>query len=330
MLALKTVSDEQAQSLVDRAEVLGIVEQAYRASADGQARVSEPAALSMRGPAGTGTAFKVKGAVLDTLNVAGFRLIADGAQASQETGANLYLIDATNGRPLGFVAEAWLHRIRTASTGLVTCRQLLPRSARRLALIGTGRIAQEFVRSCHLVLPQVEIVMASRSAERAKANAEAWRELTPLPLSAAPISEALSQADVVVTLSDAAEVLFAAAELQPHALVCAMGGRFEIRSRRARPRRRLHRGRGGFRLHHRFRGALDPLRATDADRTGTADRRHHRRTAGAARRRSPPVRRWRSSRAWRSAIWRLPRRCSIAPNDLMAVDGWAAGDRMQR
>jgi ornithine cyclodeaminase/alanine dehydrogenase-like protein (mu-crystallin family) len=74
----------------------------------------------------------------------------------------------------------------------------------------------------------MEIVMASRSPERAKASAEAWRALTPLPLSAAPIREALSQADVVVTLSDAAEVLFKAEDLQPHALVCAMGGRFEF------------------------------------------------------------------------------------------------------
>ena len=228
MPALNIVSDEQAQRLVDRVEVLGIVEQAYRAAADGQARVSQPSALSMRGHAGAGTYFKVKGAVLDSLNVAGFRLIADGEQTSQETGANLYVVDATNGRPLGFVAEGWLHRIRTASTGLVTCRQLLPQGAKRLALIGTGRITQEFIRSCHLVLPQMEIVMASRAAERAKASAQAWRTMTPLPLSAAPIHEALSQADVVVTLSDAAEVLFTAADLQPHALVCAMGGRFEF------------------------------------------------------------------------------------------------------
>jgi ornithine cyclodeaminase/alanine dehydrogenase-like protein (mu-crystallin family) len=42
------------------------------------------------------------------------------------------------------------------------------------------------------------------------------------------MQEAVTQADVVVTLSDAAEVLFAASQLKPEALVCAMGGRYEF------------------------------------------------------------------------------------------------------
>jgi ornithine cyclodeaminase/alanine dehydrogenase-like protein (mu-crystallin family) len=54
--------------------------------------------------------------------------------------------------------------------------------------------------------------------------------LTPNSLSSATIPDALAQAEVVVTLSDAAEILFKASDLQPHGLLCAMGGRYEFDS----------------------------------------------------------------------------------------------------
>ena len=224
------IDDEDARSLIDRAEVVDIVESAYRAAAAGQAEVSQPSALFMRGQAGSDTHFKVKGAVLDAFKVAGFRLIADGSRTIASESAYLYVSDAETGRPIGLVSESWLHRIRTATTGLVTCRALLPKGARTLALIGTGRIAEEFVRSCHQVLSQIEIVLASRSTERARAAAERWQSLTPNPIAAAEIRDALARADVVVTLSDAAECLFKATDLPARVLVCAMGGRHEFES----------------------------------------------------------------------------------------------------
>jgi ornithine cyclodeaminase len=226
----KLIEDDEARLLLDRGEAIGIVEAAYRMAARGNADVSQPAALLMRGRGGTDTHFKVKGAVLDELDVTGFRLVADGELTSPGGSAYLYVADASTGRPLGLVSESWLHRIRTASTALVTCRTLLPAGARVLALIGTGRIAAEFIRSCHLVLPGVDIVLASRSPARARAKVEEWRHSTPNSLSSATIPDALAQADVVVTLSDAAEVLFEASALRPRALLCAMGGRHELDS----------------------------------------------------------------------------------------------------
>lgn len=228
MAGFKVVSDEEAQRLVSRAEVVGIVENAYRAAAAGEAAVSHPSAMMMRGKSGTDTHFKVKGAVLDGLGVAGFRLIADGAQTSEDNSAHLYVVDCVTGAPRGLVSEIWLHRVRTASTGLLTCKTLMAPDAEWLALIGTGRIAEEFVRAIHHILPHVKIVLASRSPERAAATAARWRSLTPNHLEAATITDALARADVVVTLSDAAEVLFSAVDLRPNALLCAMGGRYEF------------------------------------------------------------------------------------------------------
>lgn len=224
------IEDQQAQTLVGRAEAIEIVMSAYRNAAAGQADVSQPSAMFMRGRTASETHFKVKGAILDDLKVAGFRLIADGPRTTESASAYLYVADADTGQPIGLVSESWLHRLRTASTGLVTCQALRPNGFDTITLIGTGRIAEEFIRSCHLVFPSVKIVLASRSPERARAAAQRWQALTAVPLSAQDISQAVPRAEVLVTLSDAAECLFKAAELPPNALVCAMGGRHEFES----------------------------------------------------------------------------------------------------
>ena len=228
MTGFTIVDEKEAQSLITRAEALDIVEAAYKAAADGQASVSRPSALLMRGKTGTDTHFKVKGAILDGFGVAGFRLIADGTHTTEANSAHLYVVDCITGEPRGLVSEAWLHRVRTASTGLLTCKTLAPETAEWLALIGTGRIAEEFVRSVHHALPHIKIILASRSTERAAATAERWQALTPNHLEARTISDALGRADIVVTLSDANEVLFSSSDIARSTLICAMGGGYEF------------------------------------------------------------------------------------------------------
>jgi ornithine cyclodeaminase/alanine dehydrogenase-like protein (mu-crystallin family) len=170
----------------------------------------------------------VKGAILDGFGVAGFRLVTDGTHTTETNSAHLYVVDCMTGEPRGLVSETWLHRVRTASTGLLACKTLAPKTADWLALIGTGRIAEEFVRSVQHALPHIKIILASRSAERAVATAERWQALTPNHLEARTISDALARADIVVTLSDADEVLFSSSDTTRSALICAMGGGYEF------------------------------------------------------------------------------------------------------
>lgn len=223
------LEEKDVQGLIDRAQAVGVIERTYRAAARGDAGVSVPSALHLRGKTGAGAVFKVKGAVLDDLGVAGFRLIGDLDSPSGGGCSYTYLVDASTAAPIALVAEGVLHRVRTALTGLVACRALAPKHVATLALIGTGRIAEEFVRCIDLVTPGHAILVASRSTERACVAAEKWRSLTRSRIdAAASIKQAVAQAEIVVTLSDADERLFEAADLKPGALVCAMGGRREF------------------------------------------------------------------------------------------------------
>lgn len=227
---LMVVEEHLVPSLIDRNQAIGLIEDVYRAAAEGKAELSRPASMSLRGQSGTKTGIKVKGAVLDRLGVSGLRLMAKSDTSPAKASSYVYVLDSTTGEALGLVSERWLYRFRTAITGLVTCRALLPSRASHLALIGTGRIAEEFVRACHLVLPGLSILLASRSSTRAAEAAAEWQALTPSPLHAAQIKDAVKSADVVVTLSDANERLFSAEDLKSNALICGMGGRHEFDS----------------------------------------------------------------------------------------------------
>lgn len=224
---IKVIEERDVQALIDRGDALEVIERTYKATATGQAWVSQPAAISLKGPAATGSSFKIKGALIESLGVAGFRCIGDGGDS--DGGSYVFLFDAGAAVPRALVAEKWLHRLRTAVTGLVTCRALGPPTPKRLALIGTGRIAEEFVRIVDLAFPGLPLVIASRSPERAAQTAESWKKLTGNPIAAAKtMAEALGESDIVVTVSDAQERLFTADNLKSRSLVCAMGGRHEF------------------------------------------------------------------------------------------------------
>jgi ornithine cyclodeaminase/alanine dehydrogenase-like protein (mu-crystallin family) len=226
---ISIIEDEEVRALIDRHEAIDVIERTYRAAAIGKADVSHPAALSLRGPAGAGTSFKIKGALLEDMNVAGFRLVGDTSSVGEHGSSYVFLLDAIRATPLALVSEQWLHRLRTAATGLVGCRALAPANPRTLSLIGTGRIAEEFIRIIHLGFPDLPIVIASRSSERARDAACRWRSLTTNPLSAVDtVPEAIRRGDIIITLSDADTCLFSAEDIKERALVCAMGGRHEF------------------------------------------------------------------------------------------------------
>jgi len=226
---IKIIENHEVQTLVNRTDAFEVLEQCYRDVASGRATVSQPSAMTLASTAGAQSTFKTKGAILDNLNVAGFRMVADSNVLLGDGTSYVYLMSLDEAAPIAFVGENWLHRLRTASTALVACKKLAPPTASTLALIGTGRIAEEFVRIIDSQFPNLHIVLCSRSAERAHSAAQKWSALTPNTISAAnSIPEAVAAADIVVTLSDANERLFKARDLKPGALVCALGGQHEF------------------------------------------------------------------------------------------------------
>jgi alanine dehydrogenase len=223
------IDDRQVQALMDRGDAIEAIESCYKAVASGRAGVSQPASLRLASESDCRSTFKAKGAFLDDMNVAGFRLAADSNLPGGSDVSHVYLMNLDDAVPIALIGVDWLHRLRTAATALVACRLLAPPHASSLALIGTGRIAEEFVRHVATYFPGVPVTVCSRSAQRAREQAERWRLLTSNPISSCDsVSRAVGKADIVVTLSDSNQRLFVASDLKPGSLVCALGGQHEF------------------------------------------------------------------------------------------------------
>lgn len=223
------VTEAEIKRVFDLDGALSLIRSIYMMAARGTADVSQPAALSLRGAREGQGRFKVKGAVLDDLGVAGFRLIGDADPAHGRDHAYCYLVDARTMEPLAMVEEEWLHGVRTALTGVVAVEALGPPASDDIAIIGTGRIARHLAHFLSTVRPKARITVASRSSRRAVEAASAWSAAFSRRFAAAAnVPEAVRAAQVVITISDADERLFTAEDLGPGTLVCAMGGRREF------------------------------------------------------------------------------------------------------
>jgi ornithine cyclodeaminase len=85
--------------------------------------------------------------------------------------ASYLLLDAATGQPRALLDGGELTLRRTAAASALACRYLAPPDARRLLMVGTGRLAPHLVQSHLLVRPLREVRIWGRSSERAHALA---------------------------------------------------------------------------------------------------------------------------------------------------------------
>jgi ornithine cyclodeaminase len=137
------------------------------------------------------------------------------------------LFDPVTGE-LACVAEAReITAIRTAAASAVATDALARPDARRLALLGYGEQAQSHLQAISKVRDLESVTVWGRSAERARAFAERVQGHAAAPVRPAPSAEAaVAEADIVCTVTAAAEPILAGAWLAPGAHVNLVGSSF--------------------------------------------------------------------------------------------------------
>lgn len=196
-----------------------IIDETYRAVGDGRVTASTPSRMEI---GATPHRLGAKGAVLDHLGVAGVRL-------NSRSEPRLMLWSLETGAPLALFEEKAMYRFRTGISASVVAGYLLADgSPDRVAVIGAGPIAREMVAGIHELLKPAEIVVASRTLESVERFAASCRE-AGLPVSPAKtVGEAVADADLVVTITTANEVLVRRDYLKAGATVLSMGGGLEL------------------------------------------------------------------------------------------------------
>jgi len=128
---------------------------------------------------------------------------AKGVQSHQGV---VVLFDPENGAPVCTVHAGEITAIRTAAASAVATDALARKDARRLALLGYGEQAGTHARAISRVRELEEIVVWGRSIERAREFAVAMSaELEVEVRAVESVKEAVAEADVVCTVTSAAE-----------------------------------------------------------------------------------------------------------------------------
>ncbi len=216
---------ETVSSLLEFREYVPVVEDAFRAHAEG--RCLAPGAIHTDAPGGE---FHVKtGGFLQP--VPRFAVKANGGFFGNEAQLGLpniqgaiLLFDGRNGRPLALLDSIEITIRRTGAATAVAAKALARSDASTVAVLGCGTQGRVQLRALHAVLRLERAYAWSRSPERASRFAAEMSEETGLPVEAVrDPAEAVGRSRICVTCTPAREPFLAAAWVRPGTFVAAVG-----------------------------------------------------------------------------------------------------------
>lgn len=182
-------------------------------------------------PLAEGRMFGIMPGALGERAVFGAKLIsvfpenfAKGLQSHQGV---VVLFDGETGAPVCVAHAGEITAIRTAAASAVATDALARPEACRLAILGYGEQAATHVRAISRVRPLEAITVWGRDPARAQSFAEAIGAELGLPASAMPDARAaVAEADIVTTVTNAAEPILKGAWLAPGTHVNLVGSSF--------------------------------------------------------------------------------------------------------
>ena len=138
--------------------------------------------------------------------------------------ATVLLLDPASGALLAILDGRLVTEMRTAAVTAVSVDLLARRSARHLAILGSGVQARSHLRAVSLVRNLASVRVWSRTAAHAARFVREMAGTVACPLhTAATVRDAMRGADIVVAVTAAREPITDAVWLEPGMHVCAVG-----------------------------------------------------------------------------------------------------------
>ena len=140
----------------------------------------------------------------------------NAARGRQSHQGLVILFDHETGAPVCVLHAGEITAIRTAAASAVATDALAREDARRLTILGSGEQAMTHARAISKVRDLESISIWGRSLERARALAERMQAELAAPVAAAGSGEeAVAEADIVCTVTSAAEPILKGAWVRP-------------------------------------------------------------------------------------------------------------------
>ncbi len=216
------LKEEEVRGLLPMEAALRCVEEVFRRLGAGEA-VNPPRARVSFG----GTTLHVMPAGIQSANVMGFK-----AYTSARAGTKFVfmLFDAGSGALLALMEADALGQIRTGAASGVATKLLARPDGGHVAIIGTGWQARTQLQAVCAAMRVTHVRAFSRKAERRETFA---REMTPVVgvpvVPAASGEEAVRDADIVITITNAREPVLLGQWLRPGLHINAAGSNHLLR-----------------------------------------------------------------------------------------------------
>ena len=228
---IRILRESDLRSVLDVPTALSIIENTFAdyGTSDTQCLSRPPSLFAGSGETGDG-AVKVKAATLTTKKVTGVRLISDKRVGDRVKSHHLLCIfDDITASPIGLIDETWLHRFRTALTGVIAAKFLAKPDSSRAALIGAGAIASQLFPALTDSFNLSEIRVVAQHYENARTFCEKHQKQSRAKLRPAfTTKEAVQGADTVITLTFAEKPVILPGMLKPGSFLCSMGETEEV------------------------------------------------------------------------------------------------------
>ena len=151
----------------------------------------------------------------------------NAARGRQSHQGLIVLFDPGSGEPVCTVHAGEVTAIRTAAASAVATDVLARKDAQRLALLGTGEQAMSHVRAIGRVRALSSVVVWGRSPERARAFVDRLQPELTVPIAAASeVREAVASADIICTVTAAAEPILRGGWVRPGTHVNVVGSSY--------------------------------------------------------------------------------------------------------
>lgn len=205
------LSESDLRAVLTMRDVIDAVEQGFRALARGDATVPERLRLDV--PAHKGVLLEMPAyADLDGEGALGTKIVSvfdQNARRGLEIVQAVYLlIDCDTGVPLSLMDGRFITAIRTAATSAVATKYMSAPGSMRLAVFGAGVQAEFHVQAMIEVAEIEQVMIVSRSENKARALADRIRSVHNLPCELVSAERAAAAANLICTCTSSAIPLF--------------------------------------------------------------------------------------------------------------------------
>ena len=231
-LALRVIGAADVRRALTYPDCVTAVESAMRTLSDGGAVM--PLRQVMPLPSGRGALGTMPGSLADPecFGVKLLSLFPDNPSRGHSSHIGLHVLcEPEHGRPVAVIEASSLTAIRTAAASVVATRALSRPGSSVLAILGTGEQARAHLECFQSVRPFDRVVVWGRRDEAATAIADRARELGVASVRVADsVRDAVTDADVVCTLTASTTAILRGADLRPGIHLCLVGA--SVASRR--------------------------------------------------------------------------------------------------